>query len=314
MSMQRTYVGHETPCVHYARSRANASTLEATSIRDSVRRLKCQIEKGSPNTPMPSIVLAVNVEIARFVRRPNRFLIIARLLDKNGSEVSQDVLVHCPNPGRMLEYFGFGRTPRLIVEPITTPGAKTSHRAVAVEHEGEWVMMKTTGANELTGQVLKEQWLAQLEQFKDVKPEVTVGNSRLDFMLHDQRGQSCYVEVKSVSLVHEEIGYFPDAPSKRASKHVRELKELVEKGHIAAVIFVVQRKSARFVTSNNVLDPQFGKELRSAIKAGVLALAFTTRLKVVEVDDRLQLLYSSVKPIPVRVDSELGFDIRESGG
>ena len=80
---------------------------------------------------------------------------------------------------------------------------------------------------------------------------------------------SAYLEVKSVSLVESGIGKFPDAPTKRGIKHVKELIEFCGKGYRAAVLFVSQRQDTKSITCNDEVVPDFGEWLRRAKKQGV---------------------------------------------
>ena len=86
------------------------------------------------------------------------------------------------------------------------------------------------------------------------------------------------VEVKSVSLVEQTVGKFPDAPTERGRRHVEELIDLKRKGHRTAVVFVSQRSDTRSITSNDVIDPEFGKRLREAKQAGVELYGFNCKV------------------------------------
>jgi sugar fermentation stimulation protein A len=113
-----------------------------------------------------------------------------------------------------------------------------------------------------------EQSLSFLKGYSNFASEVKAGNSRFDFRL-DFPKNSAYVEVKSVSLVENNIGRFPDAPTKRGIKHVQELIEFCGKGYRTAVLFVSQRSDTKSITCNDNIDPEFGKCLRLAEKEGV---------------------------------------------
>ena len=95
-----------------------------------------------------------------------------------------------------------------------------------------------------------------------------MGKSRFDFKLEFATG-SAFVEVKSVSLVENMVGKFPDAPTERGVKHLRELIELRKEGTMAAVLFVSQRSDTRSIVPNDAIDPEFGEWLRKAHQHGV---------------------------------------------
>ncbi|GIT64601.1 MAG: hypothetical protein Ct9H300mP23_02280 [Nitrospinota bacterium] len=94
------------------------------------------------------------------------------------------------------------------------------------------------------------------------------GNSRFDFKL-EFLSKSVYMEVKSVSLVKDGVGKFPDAPTKRGLKHVKELIDFCGKGYRTAILFVSQRQDTISITCNDEIDPEFSQWLRRAEKEGV---------------------------------------------
>jgi sugar fermentation stimulation protein A len=88
----------------------------------------------------------------------------------------------------------------------------------------------------------------------------------------------CYIETKSVTLVVDGVGLFPDAPTERGRRHVLELAEAVESGHRTAVIFVVQRPDAKEFSPHYTADPAFGDALRAAVSRGVEVYAYNCRV------------------------------------
>ena len=111
-----------------------------------------------------------------------------------------------------------------------------------------------------------------------VRREVTWGHSRFDFALDTDERHPTLVEVKSVTLVEGGIGRFPDAPTQRGARHVRELTRWARGGRRALVLFSVQRDDARYVCPNPVTDPELTDALAGARQAGVLVRAVQFRL------------------------------------
>jgi sugar fermentation stimulation protein A len=95
----------------------------------------------------------------------------------------------------------------------------------------------------------------------------------LDFLLEGPGGL-CYLETKSVTLVADGVGLFPDAPTARGVKHMKSLCQAVAAGHRAAAVFVVQRDDAYAFATHDAADPEFGAALRQALAAGVEAFAY----------------------------------------
>ena len=99
-------------------------------------------------------------------------------------------------------------------------------------------------------------------------------NSRIDLLLEDGPGGICYVEIKNVTLAQQGVGLFPDAVSRRGSKHLRELEEMAAMGHRAVIFFCAQRRDVREVRPADTIDPEYGLALRRAVANGVEALAY----------------------------------------
>lgn len=208
---------------------------------------------------------------ARLVERPNRFLVRARREDGV-------VEAHLPNPGRLEELMVAGR--RLRLRPEVGAGRKTDWTAVLVETPGGggWVSLDTTLPNRLVGRALRRGWIDELAGWSPEGAEVTLGESRLDFVLAGGERRLA-LEVKSVTLVREGVGRFPDAVTARGTRHVRELAGLAGRaGWEAAVLFVAQRPDVERVVADEAIDPDFAAALREARADGVRALARRCRV------------------------------------
>ncbi len=200
----------------------------------------------------------------RFKVRLNRFL---ALVEING----QDVEVHVAISGRMHELLVPGY--RVLVRPCPGPHRKTGYDLAMVDLGFTLASADARLPNALVAEALAEGRLPQFSDYPDVQREVTFGESRLDLMLEGPQGR-CYVETKSVTLVVDGVGLFPDAPTTRGAKHMRSLAQAVESGHRAAVVFVVQRDDCDSFAPHDSADPDFGIALRESIKAGVEAFAY----------------------------------------
>lgn len=208
------------------------------------------------------------------------------------------VEAHLPDPGRLEELLLEGRRMRL--RPAAAPGRKTDWTAVLVESPGGegWVSIDTTLPNRLVERALREGALPELAGWELEASEVSIGASRFDFVLREEDASGQLVlEVKSVTLVEEGLGLFPDAVTARGARHVRELAELAGSGdRAAAVLFLVQREDARAVMAAPSIDPDFAAALASARREGVRVLARRCRVDTERV--------SLDEPIPVRWPEE----------
>ena len=199
-----------------------------------------------------------------FLERLNRFLARVKV---DGREVD----VHVANSGRMKELFVPGW--RVLVRPVSGDHRKTKFDLVLVDMGNALASADARMPNPLLAEGVANGHLQQFAGYTDMRREVIFGDSRLDLMLEGPSGR-CYIEAKSVTLVTNGVGLFPDAPSTRGAKHLRTLETVLEAGHRAAVVFVVQRPDASAFATSDPSDPDFADALRSALAAGVEAYAY----------------------------------------
>lgn len=195
-----------------------------------------------------------NIVNGIFIDRPNRF--IAHV--ETGGAVET---VHVKNTGRCRELLIPGAQVRL--ETSDNPARKTKYDLVAVYKNGlGWVNIDSQAPNKVAAE-----WLAK-QGFDLMKPEYTYGKSRIDFYM-EKGGQKYLMEVKGCTLEVDGIGYFPDAPTERGVKHLRELIKAREDGYECAVAFVVQMEHIVEVRPNVGTQPEFGTAWEEAQAAGV---------------------------------------------
>jgi sugar fermentation stimulation protein A len=199
--------------------------------------------------------LFANDAEALFVRRPNRFLIIARAGKK-------ELPCHCPNPGRLVEFVFPGA--RLILEKrhpadsAAAARAKTGWTVAGLYYRDTVVPLFSSRANGAAERLILKEIIPGL---KDRTPEYTLGHSRFDFLCVDSRGRKHLVEVKACSLVEHGAAMFPDAPSGRALKHLEELAELSSQGYRCHILFVVTHGNPGVFIPNLHTDPEFAAAL-----------------------------------------------------
>ena len=128
-----------------------------------------------------------------------------------------------------------------------------------------------------------------------IQPECRHGNSRFDFYVETEK-RRIFIEVKGVSLEEEGRVRFPDAPSDRAVKHVRELMDAVEEGYEAWILFVVQMKDVDYFTPNEDTHPEFAEVLREASEKGVGIAAYDCLVR----PDRIEI----ADPVPTAISRE----------
>lgn len=200
---------------------------------------------------------------ATLVRRDNRFRATVELGDAWAS-------AHVPTSGRLSELLVPGAD--IWLAPIDRPGRKTPYDLLLVQHGDTLVSIDARLPNALFAEHLqKTGWLGN--PVGQIEREVTLGKSRLDLRIRDERSTT-WIEIKSVTLVEKGIALFPDAPTVRGTRHVRELTHAVQQGDEAAVIFVAQRNDPRSYSPHHRADPDFAAALHAARRAGVAILAY----------------------------------------
>ena len=202
-----------------------------------------------------------NIVQGKFLARPNRF--IAHIEIDGRTEIC-----HVKNTGRCRELLQPGAT--VYCADCLCPTRKTRYDLIAVEKGNRLINMDSQAPNAAVGDWLRQGRLGHIE---NLKPETTFGESRFDFSFIKD-GRLCFLEVKGVTLENDGICAFPDAPTTRGAKHLRELSRLCREGYGAYVLFVIQMQDVKFLHPNDSTDPDFGKALREAAKAGVKVLAY----------------------------------------
>ncbi len=205
-----------------------------------------------------------------FLERPNRF--IAEVMLDNGSLET----VHVHDSGRIKELLFKGN--RVNIKSASNPNRKTKWDMIsAIGDDGEEVLINSAYHRYISENILCDSQLSPFGNFESLKAEVKYGGSRIDYML-TRNGEKIWVEVKGVSLSEKKVAMFPDAPSTRAHKHLRELMEIVEKGERAAVMLLIFRDSKYFRPKWET-DPIFSELFYEAMEKGVEVYPLQLELK-----------------------------------
>ena len=215
-----------------------------------------------------------DIHAARFLSRPNRFIAKVEL---DGREET----VHVKNTGRCKELLLPGRT--VYLEGSANPQRKTKYDLVAVEKRREGgppllINMDAQAPNKVFAEWMAAGLGADLGLPKPdlLRPETTWGNSRFDFyweLLETPILRRGFVEVKGCTLEENGFALFPDAPTERGVKHLRELIACKAAGYEAAVCVVIQMAGMTAFSPNDRTHPAFGAAMRAAAEAGVDILA-----------------------------------------
>lgn len=204
-----------------------------------------------------------NIVTGKFQSRPNRFI---AMVDIDGKVET----CHVKNTGRCKELLL--PEAEVYLEKSGNPNRKTAYDLVGVKKGKVLINMDSQAPN----QAVKE-WLEKEVYFKNItylKPECKHGNSRVDFYLETAEERKIFIEVKGVTLEEEGVARFPDAPTLRGIKHMKELEQAVQQGYEAYILFVIQMKGIKWFEPNDRTHLEFGDTLRQVAKNGVGVLAY----------------------------------------
>lgn len=204
-----------------------------------------------------------NIYKGIFVARPNRFI----------AHVEIDGVVevcHVKNTGRCKELLIPGVL--VFLEKSDNLNRKTLYDLVGVVKNGMMINMDSQAPNKVALEWIQSGGIVNAEDITFIKPETKYGNSRFDIYFETKNTKS-FVEVKGVTLEHDGVAAFPDAPTIRGLKHIYELTKCIEDGYQAYILFVIQMSGMKYFIPNDVTQPEFRQALIEAKSAGVHILA-----------------------------------------
>ena len=198
-----------------------------------------------------------------FISRPNRFI---AMVDISGAIER----CHVKNTGRCRELLVPGAKVYLSVPENRE--RSTKYDLIAVMKGDRLINMDSQIPNAAAAEGLRR--IPMFSGVSRIRREYTYGDSRIDIYAED--GENRYlVEVKGVTLEDDGVVRFPDAPTERGVKHVRELIGSLRDGYVPCLLFVIQMDDVLYFEPNRATDPEFAGALKEASDAGVNILAYT---------------------------------------
>ncbi|MBE4598874.1 DNA/RNA nuclease SfsA [Vibrio navarrensis] len=221
------------------------------------------------------------LQAATLQKRYKRFL--ADVTYQDGSSGT----IHCANTGAMTGCATAGDT--IWYSTSDNPKRKYPHSWELTETtHGERICVNTARANQLAVEAIENGWITELQNYDRLQTEVKYGseNSRIDILLSAHDKATCYIEVKSVTLLEPSEpgqGYFPDAVTTRGQKHLRELTEMAQNGNRAILLFAVLHSGIEKVSAALHIDAKYSQLLKQAQKAGVEILCYKAEISNTEI-------------------------------
>lgn len=239
-----------------------------------------------------SLRMKLSLKPAVLIKRYKRFLADVTL------ENNEITTLHVANTGAMTG----------CAEPEDTVWYSTSNNAkrkypfsweLTQTKQHHFICVNTLRANKLAEEAILNGTITELQGFDELQSEVKYGeeNSRIDFLLrtnshHNSKHQHeslTYIEVKSVTLLEDNQGYFPDTVTVRGQKHLRELMSIVKKGHRAVLLFTVLHTGIHNFNVAKHIDKKYADLLQQAIDSGVEVLIYKAKIspESIELSERM---------------------------
>ena len=218
---------------------------------------------------------------AVFRERPNKYIAIVDVIEPFEEK---GVVAHVHDPGRLTEILYPGNLLR--IKHADNPNRKTAWDVIVGKVDENWVLIHSGYHRKIAISLFENQCLKELGNPSVIKPEVPFEESRLDFLLEYKRKPRLWIETKGCTLVEDGIARFPDAPTKRGTKHLNTLQKLHVQGEKTLVLFMIMNPDAKVFTPNSATDPDFSQKLFEISNLGTTILPVVFAFK----EDRIHFI------------------------
>lgn len=225
--------------------------------------------------------MKLDLKPATLIKRYKRFLADIILTDKSTTTI------HVANTGAMTGC----AVPDDKVWYSTSTNLKRKYPfswELTQTQKNDFICVNTIRANQLVEEAILDGTITELQGFDELQREVKYGeeNSRIDILLSSsskkdsskENNFKVYIEVKSVTLLEEGQGYFPDTVTTRGQKHLRELINIVESGDRAVLLFTVLHTGINSFKAAKHIDKKYAELLYQAIDSGVEVLIYKAKI------------------------------------
>ncbi|ESP92777.1 MULTISPECIES: DNA/RNA nuclease SfsA [Pseudoalteromonas] len=218
------------------------------------------------------------LQSATLLKRYKRFLVDLH------KEDGETFTVHCANTGKMTGCADSGF--KAYYSTSNNKKRKYAHSLELTEDgQGHLICVNTGVANKVAYEAIQAGVISQLNDYENIASEVKYGNenSRIDILLSSPQQPDCYVEVKSVTLLEGDQGYFPDTETTRGQKHLRELIHIKNNHQRAVLLFIVMHNGIESVKAAEHIDKKYAQLLAEAKSEGVEIYAYKAQVTPNEV-------------------------------
>lgn len=227
------------------------------------------------------------------VRRYKRFLCDVILADGTA------LTAHIANPGAMTSCLADAAPLRLTRSD--DPKRKLAYSVEQICVDGTWILVNTLRVNPVVRAAITGGAIPEL-RYPKVESEVLLEpGHRVDFRLSGP--ETCWVEVKNVTLRVGDRALFPDSRTERGTRHVEALIRARTRGDRAVLFLHVGRGDCTSVAPSREHDPAWSAAVERAVNAGVEVMAW--RSAVDEHGVRLE------KALPFDLDVDRGSPVTD---
>ncbi len=212
----------------------------------------------------------------KLIKRYKRFL--ADIILDNGEEIT----AHVPNSGAMTSCIEEGCD--VWVTFHDNPKRKLKYTLELTKMGKELICTNTGVANKIAVEAIENGTIKELQGYESLKIEQKYGqNSRIDILLENE-DKKCYVEIKSVSLKIDDTLAFPDAVTARGAKHLKELSDMIDEGHRAIMLYIIQRTDNLPFRLAHEIDKKYKIAFDEATKQGVEVLVYQSDIDLEKIE------------------------------
>ena len=220
----------------------------------------------------------------KFVRRYKRFFADVK--------VNKKIIVsHCPNTGSMMGLLN--ENSDAWVSHVDDPKRKLKFTLQILKKSKNLVGVNTHLANKLVLEGLNNNSFLEFKNLEKVTSEVFYNKeTRFDFLV-EKKNKKLFIEVKNVTLIRDgKTAEFPDAVTKRGSKHIKTLMEASDNGYETYVIFLVQINNCNYFKIANDIDKEYYENYKTAKKSGVRFIAYNCSVgpNEIKINKKVQIL------------------------
>ncbi|MGZ2371568.1 DNA/RNA nuclease SfsA [Ancylomarina sp. YFZ004] len=225
----------------------------------------------------------------KLIKRYKRFLADVEL------DSGEIVVAHCTNSGSMKTCIENGAD--VYLTHVDDPKRKTKYTWEMIHINGDWVGVNTGIPNLLVYEAIRDQKIEGLRSYTEVRRELKFEDSRFDVFAKNEH-ESCFIEVKNVSMKVGDHARFPDSVTTRGKKHLETLMRVKAEGMRAVMFYVIQRSDVSIFGPAWDIDPNYAEALKKAVDSGVEVFAYQAKVTPEGID--------LVKQLPIDLNTTAG--------